>query len=333
MISNPLFFLSVLISSFFAFFTTAFIVDLIINIFGIKQYRIRSTLKLLPFVSLIIDLLFNKFSIAYLINPLSCASCMQKFLLQIFFPQLKAHLNQNEVSLINYLGFDIKHIFFSAIFIAFLVLSLMLALRQIVQAFFQMYSLHSIKRRALLLERPLSNIQLKEKLKKNKVSVFLSDEIQIPLATHPKMIIIPQQMIQILSQQEFEAVIAHELEHLRFQDPFIRLISHSVAAFFWWVPMHSWMRKIEQEQELACDQNIINYGVHAESIASALLKVAKQVKTEQTFCHFVNPRNSTLGRLEALLGFNIKAKVPTFGLHFFGVLLGVFLLLACMIWL
>lgn len=331
MISNPFFLLSILISSFLAFFTVAFAVEISMMIFRIKQHRIRSLLRLLPFISLIIDLLFNQYSLVSWLNPLNCSSCMQKLFLEVFVPHLKSYLAENQLSLLCHLGCVYHSSVFSAIFISLGALCLIFVLSKFIQAFFLTYPLHSIAKRAMIHKPLINSMQLNLMLQKNKVNIYVSHETLIPLTIYPNIIIIPQKTIEILSQDEFEAVIAHEWEHIKYKDPLTRLVYHLVAAFFWWIPTRAWIKKIEEEQELACDQNVAKYGISVDSIASALCKVAKQVKGHQTICYFANPENSTLRRIQALLGLNKKNQNPMLELKFFGMLLGAILLLICSI--
>ena len=333
MISNPFFLLSILVSSLFAFFTKAFVVVMIMKIFRIKKHRIRSTLRLLPFFSLVLDLVLNQYSIAYWISPLSCASCVQKLFLEVFFPQVKAHLMENHISLVSHLGIGHEHAIFSSVFVLFGTISLFFVLKKLAQAFFLMRSLHAIAKRAIVSNRPISSIALSQALQKNHVSIYLSQETQVPLTVYPNIIIIPKKTIETLSQQEFEAVIAHEWGHVKYRDPLARLLYHVIAVFFWWVPTYSWIKKVEEEQEMACDQNVLKYGIAGDSIASALCKVARQVKTHQTVCYFNSRENSTVARIEDILGLRAGSRDPVLGLNFFGVVLGGFLLLICMMYL
>lgn len=333
MISNPFFLLSLLIGSFFAFFTTAFLVEFSIKIFRIKSYRIRSNLRLLPFISLVVDLVFSQYSIAYWVNPLSCSSCIQKLFLEVFFPQLKSHLIENQMSLVHYLGCGHRHTIFSIIFILFGLISFSLIIKKFAQSFFLMYKLRAIAKKSSIYTHPNATSILIRKLQKNKVSIHVSKEMQIPLAVYPNIIILPQKTIDDLSWQELEAVLAHEWEHIKRQDPLSRLLCHLVAIFFWWVPTHSWIKKMEQEQEMACDRSVLKYGIKGDLIASSLCKVAKQIKSSQPLCYFNEQGNSTLLRIQDILGFGSSDQITLVGLNFFGVVFGGVLLLICLMYL
>lgn len=331
MISNPFFLLSLFFNSFLAFFIVAFIVDASIKILSIERYRIRATLRLLPFLSLLFDFLLNQYSIASWINPLSCTSCLQKFILWLFFPELKAHLAQNQISLLNYLGLTYQYSLFSALFIVLVAISFCSVLIQLIRAFSLMHSLHSIAKRAALCGQLVLSTRLQEVLIKKNAVICCSDETQIPLAVYPNVIIIPQKTVEILSSDELQAVIAHEWEHIKYRDPLIRLLCHSIAAFFWWVPTAYWMKDIEHEQEIACDQNTSEYNVDGEAIASALLKVIKQVNKQQLICYFTAQQQGILVRMQVALGVGKKKEKAFFTHKFFTLFYTAFFLLICML--
>lgn len=321
---NPFLLLSLFVSAFISFSTAALTIEILIRICRIKRYRLRSSLRLLPFFCLLADPFLNQYSLSQLINPLSCKSCMQQNFLKLFFPQLESHLVHNQISLLNYLKMTYQHPFFSWALMALMGVSIFLTAKKLIPALMLMRSLHQAKRRALPCKRTINSIELAKELKKNDVAIYLSNEIQIPLALYSNVIIVPHKTNEILSQEEFEAVIAHEWEHLKHKDALTRMLSHLVAALFWWVPIQSWMRKMQQEQEQACDQNISKYSLPSDSIASALFKVAKQIKIDQTICCFSQSENSTLARIKIIYGIATANQNPLFGIVFFG---GFFLLM------
>ena len=253
--------------------------------------------------------------------------------LDIFFPQLKIYLLQQHTSLTDYLG-NIHHSAFSVTAIIFIGLSCLFVLRKLMQVLFSLYALRSLVKRATQCYRPIENAALAMMLCKYKINIYLSDEIHIPLATYPRMILLPKKTLKILTQQEFEAVIAHEAEHLKSQDPFARLFYHCTAAVFWWVPTQTWIKKIEQDQEMACDAVVFKYGLKKESIASALVKVAKQqAKTPQAmWCYFNTPTHPTIARMQTILGLCSLNEEKILGLNFSIVALEIAFLLVCFIW-
>lgn len=63
MMTNPLFLISILISALIAFGVIVAFVEICFVIFKIKQTRVRSVLRILPFVGLTCDLILNSVSL------------------------------------------------------------------------------------------------------------------------------------------------------------------------------------------------------------------------------------------------------------------------------
>ncbi|MBA3816023.1 MAG: M48 family metalloprotease [Parachlamydiaceae bacterium] len=61
-------------------------------------------------------------------------------------------------------------------------------------------------------------------------------------ATFGNRIVFPEALVNALSQQEFEAIITHEWQHLRWKDPHTKIIGSLIAHFFWWLPTLWWMK-------------------------------------------------------------------------------------------
>lgn len=262
----------------------------------------QSILRFLPFLSLFLDLLSNSFSVSSWLNPLSCSSCVQKLLLMLFFPELKAYLYSNEMSLINYLGSGISHIIFSVVFIAFSAMSLYFTSRLILEAFILARALRPMMKSENIYRFPIGNALLADAVQKNKVKIFTSEKVTIPMATYSKAIFIPKEL-EKLPQEEFEAIISHELEHVLWRDPILRLFAHLIAAIFWWVPSSSWLKKLEFDQEVSCDQSILKYGFKKEFLAAALIKVAMTARKEayEALCYLSNKRHPALRRVQIML--------------------------------
>ena len=153
-------------------------------------------------------------------------------------------------------------------------------------------------------KRPIENVLLAAALHQRKVKIFVSEIVNIPMATYPKAIFLPREIVERFPQEEYEAVVAHELEHVLWQDPVVRLFSQLISAFFWWVPTRTWQKKMEFDQEIACDQIILKYGFDEKFLASALVKVATTAKekTHETLCYLTNDKHPLLRRLHIMLG-------------------------------
>ena len=148
-----------------------------------------------------------------------------------------------------------------------------------------------------------------------------------------RKIVIPKKLMCLLSQEEFESVIAHELEHLRWCDPFLKISLYIVSAFFWWIPVNRWLKKIDDEQEQACDASIAQYQCRNEELASALFKTLqfsfKQQENYQLIAPLARNSNNTLLRMQKLLRPGDSPRSSSF-LAFCGIFaaLGCFLMIS-----
>ncbi len=73
-----------------------------------------------------------------------------------------------------------------------------------------------------------------------------------------------------------KAVLVHELVHIaRFDWP-ARMVARVARAVYWFNPLAWWAtRRLELEQELACDEEVLALGTHASSYACHLLGIAR----------------------------------------------------------
>jgi len=292
---NALDLIALLLSSTLTFTITAAFVTWATK--WIHDYRTRATFRLIPLVCLCLDFMYNKHSPSHWINPLSCDSCVQKFFLTNFFPGLKETLIEQKISLIRYMGNDVQYE----------VVWQLIAVAMLVAAFFALYRLYQVHCFAKHIQKATASVPiihaqaLANALKRYNVTLNVSDAVEIPVAIYPNCIAIPSNTTSLLSSDEFEAVVAHELEHLKYRDPLTRLFAHITRMLFWWVGISSWLQKIEQDQEMACDNSVTRYGIQKESLATSLVKIAKEVHRAKMFCHLSKHPNLTKERLEVLL--------------------------------
>lgn len=308
MSSNPFFLISILISAILAFAIVTFLVEMILIV--LKKFpkantgRAHALLRSLPFISLFSDLIFSSFSLGYLFNPLNCSSCVQKVILTLFFPDVKTYLYSNEISLLSHLGEGTSHTLFQVVGIALVALTFYLVGRKIIEVFAVTRLLRSMERTCVPSQRLVENLILAQALHKQRVKIYVSTEIEVPLATYSQAIFIPQFLEDTFSQDEFEAVLAHELEHIRWMDPLLRLFFQLISAVFWWVPTYACRKRLEFDQEIACDQSILRYGYLETSLASAVMKVSARVKgrSSELLCYLTKKKHDSVRRLESMLG-------------------------------
>ncbi|NLT67753.1 MAG: TIGR03435 family protein [Acidobacteria bacterium] len=92
---------------------------------------------------------------------------------------------------------------------------------------------------------------------------------------HP-VLLLPEGMSDRLSDAELEAIIAHELAHVRRRDNLFSAIHMFVEALFWFHPMVWWIgAKLIQERERACDEDVLSMGKDPQAYARGILKVCE----------------------------------------------------------
>ena len=252
-------------------------------------------------------------------------------MLSFLFPDLKDYLHSNEISLLSFLGKELSHTIFSIAFVLFTAVTIFFTSRILFAAHILSVTLRSMMKPEDICHRPINNILLSAELQKNHVKLFSCEKFTIPMATYSKAIFIPKKFVEDLPQKEFEAIVAHELEHILWKDPTVRLFLQIISAIFWWVPTASWKKKLDFDQEIACDQSILKYGCKEEFLASAVYKVASAAKekTCEILCYLSNDQHPSLQRIQMMLGLSSSDSHRNYWVNFSAIIAGTTLILVC----
>lgn len=80
-------------------------------------------------------------------------------------------------------------------------------------------------------------------------------------------------------EERLEAVLLHELAHVRRRDTFTQLLAQLACAAYWFHPM-VWFaaRQLRVLREYACDDEVINHGVRPSSYAEELIQLVENVR-------------------------------------------------------
>ena len=91
-------------------------------------------------------------------------------------------------------------------------------------------------------------------------------------------LVLPSQTLKRLDPQSVQALIVHELAHLRRRDHWVRSIQNSVRLLlFFWPPVWWVCRRIDRFAEMACDQWAVTVSrVNPQLYAESLLEVARR---------------------------------------------------------
>lgn len=121
------------------------------------------------------------------------------------------------------------------------------------------------------------------------------------------IVLVPAAAVSALNQQQIEALIVHELAHIRRSDAFINatLVVAETAFFFhpaiWWIG-----RRIRVERELCCDDVAVGVCGDAAGYAEALLSL-QLVKQSRTFALASNG-GALMYRIARLVGAPARPK-------------------------
>ena len=110
--------------------------------------------------------------------------------------------------------------------------------------------------------------------------------VDLVLAAHPMepavfgvlhpVISLPIGMADRLDDHELDAVLAHELCHIRNCDNLLAAIHTAISAIFWFHPLLWWIgARIVEERERACDEDVLARGAVPELYGEAILKICR----------------------------------------------------------
>jgi beta-lactamase regulating signal transducer with metallopeptidase domain len=111
------------------------------------------------------------------------------------------------------------------------------------------------------------------------VRVSLSTLVDVPLtlgALKP-IILLPVAMISHLTPQQVEAILLHELAHIRRKDYLLNLGVTVVGLLFFFNPFTRMLiRELQREREHCCDDEVLQFNYDPHAYVSALLSLARQ---------------------------------------------------------
>lgn len=71
-------------------------------------------------------------------------------------------------------------------------------------------------------------------------------------------LLLPAGLLERLSTEQRQALLAHELAHLRRGDPWVRYLEMAVLAMYWWCPLVWWARhELREAEEECCDAWVV----------------------------------------------------------------------------
>lgn len=164
---------------------------------------------------------------------------------------------------------------------------------------------------------------------KKPVHIWVSELVTSPVTIGyiKPIILVPLAAVNQLSTQQLEAVILHELAHIRRFDYLLNLILKFIQSILYFNPfVKAFVKIVEREREKSCDEMVMQFQYDPYGYASALLELEKVNHLPKTLAVAAGgKKNDLLHRVEWIMGVN---KQPVFS---FNKLAGVLAGLLCLI--
>lgn len=140
---------------------------------------------------------------------------------------------------------------------------------------------------------------------KQKAQLLQSSLITVPAVVGylKPVILFPVAIFTALPVHEIEAILIHELGHIRRRDFIVNLLQHTVEIVFFFNPAVLWVSSlIKTERENCCDEiTVTNTGNKKGYIQALLSFESLQLKTPALATAFAGEKNSLLHRVERII--------------------------------
>ncbi len=141
---------------------------------------------------------------------------------------------------------------------------------------------------------------------KKEVGIWLSSLVESPvtLGSLKPIILIPLATVSNLPPQQVEALILHELAHIRRHDYLLHLWISALEVLFFFNPFSKLLiRSIQKEREHRCDDLVLQFRYDPHTYVSALLTLAKGIRNSHRLVLAAAGSNDRLllGRVRRIL--------------------------------
>ncbi|MBL7749212.1 MAG: M56 family metallopeptidase, partial [Chitinophagaceae bacterium] len=164
---------------------------------------------------------------------------------------------------------------------------------------------------------------------RKKVNAWVSELVSSPVTIGflKPVILVPLAAINHLSPQQLEAVLLHELSHIKRSDYLVNLIINFIQTILYFNPfVKAFVKIVEREREKSCDEMVLQFQYDSHDYASALLTLEKASQVQKPFAMAAaGKKNDLLHRIETIMGVQPKPSLS------FNKLAGLFAGLLCII--
>ncbi|HEX4948542.1 MAG TPA: M56 family metallopeptidase [Blastocatellia bacterium] len=113
---------------------------------------------------------------------------------------------------------------------------------------------------------------------RRRIRLIVSARVQEPgvIGIGRPVVLLPQGLCAQLSKAELDAVMMHEVMHVRRWDNLLSLLQLVIGSVFWFHPLLWWLdRRLLAEREFACDEGVIRCGNAPHIYAANLWKIVQ----------------------------------------------------------
>lgn len=161
------------------------------------------------------------------------------------------------------------------------------------------------------------------------VTIWVSELVSSPVTIGflKPIILVPLAAINHLTPQQLEAILLHELSHIKRYDYLINLLLNFIKTVLYFNPfVKAFVKVVEKEREKSCDDMVLQFQYDSYEYATALLMLEKANRFDKPLIvGATGKKNDLLNRVETIMGIN---KQPVFS---FNKLAGLLAGLVCIV--
>ncbi|HNR17179.1 MAG TPA: M56 family metallopeptidase [Chitinophagaceae bacterium] len=148
---------------------------------------------------------------------------------------------------------------------------------------------------------------------KKTVQIWVSEFVTSPVTIgfFKPVILVPLAAINHLTPPQLEAVLLHELAHIRRYDYLINLLINFIQTILYFNPfVKAFVKIVEREREKSCDEMVLQFQYDSHEYASALLTLEKTKHLQKILIvAATGNKNDITHRIETILGVQKKPAI------------------------
>lgn len=146
------------------------------------------------------------------------------------------------------------------------------------------------------------------------VQIWISEWVSSPVTIGylKPIILIPLAAINNLGTAQMEAVLLHELSHIRRYDYLLNLVLNFIRTILYFNPFaRAFVKIVETEREKSCDEMVLQFQYDSHQYASALLSLEKLSRQHQLLILAASGNRDLMHRVQSIMGIPQKKTFAT----------------------